>query len=86
MTRNPAVRLTDAPVETLTEFGWALVLVAALVGTWWALGRNLLYLTEEYQQGWRYLIPFRYAARVFFTLLIVAVDLWLLAGVVHVLG
>lgn len=86
MTRNPAVRLTDAPVETLTEFGWALVLVAALVGTWWALGRNLLYLTEEYQQGWRYLIPLRYAARVVFTLLIVAVDLWLLAGVVHVLG
>jgi len=86
MSTNTAVRLVEAPVETLTEFGWALVLVAALVGTWWALGRNLLYLSEEWQAGWLYLIPLRYAARVVLALVIVAVDLWLLAGVVHVLG
>lgn len=86
MTRNPAVRLIESPVEALTDFGWALVLLAALVGTWWALGRNILYLTEEYQSGWRYLIPLRYAVRVVLTLVIVAFDLWLLAGVVHVLG
>lgn len=83
---NPFLRLVDSPVETLTDAGWVVVLLAALVATWWAAGRNALYLSEQYQDGWRYLVPFWYAVRVVGGLVIVAIDLWLLAAVVAVLG
>lgn len=86
MTANPAIRLQEAPVEALTDFGWALVLVAALVATWWAAGRNLLWLDQHWGNGWQLLPPFWAAARMVVLLLILAVDAWLLAGIVHALG
>jgi hypothetical protein len=86
MTMNPAVRLIQDPVSVLTDAGWILMLLAALLLTWWALGRNLVYLTERYQDGWRYLIPLRYAVRSVVALVIVGIDLWLISAVVYVLG
>jgi len=85
MIANPFVRLYDAPVESLTAGAYALLLVAALVTSWYALGRNMLYLTERWRDGWLVLVPFWYMARVVGVLLIVAVDLLLIAGIIAVL-
>jgi hypothetical protein len=83
---NPIIRLHETPVESLADAGWALFLLAALVVTWWALGRNVLYLREEYQNGWKYLVPFWYTLRTAGVFAIVAVDLWLLSAIVHIIG
>jgi hypothetical protein len=82
---NPFIRLYEAPVESLTAGAYALVLVAALVASWYAAGRNLLYLQKQYQNGWRYLVPFWYMVRLTALVLVVAVDLLLVAGIIHVL-
>jgi hypothetical protein len=83
---NPILRLVDNPAAALADLGWALMLCAALVVTWWALGRNLLYLRQQYQNGWKYLVPLPYAGRVAAALVIVGVDAWLFAALVAVLG
>jgi hypothetical protein len=85
MTTNPVVYFIEAPVAALTDLAWISVLLAALVATWWAGGRNALYLSDQYQNGWLYLVPLGYAVRVVGILLILAIDLWLFAGIVHVL-
>lgn len=83
---NPIIRLYEAPVETLTDAGWALILVAALFATWWAAGRNLLWLDDQWGHGWKYLPTFWVAARGVALLLILAVDFWLVAALVATLG
>lgn len=83
---NPILDFIESPVHGLADLGWALFLLAALVVTWWALGRNLLYLRQQYQTGWKYLVPLGYAGRVAAALVIVGVDAWLLAAIVAVLG
>jgi len=85
MIANPFIRVYEAPVESLTAGAYALVLVAALVTSWYALGRNALYLTERWRDGWLVLVPFWYAARIVGALLIVAIDLLLIAGIIGVL-
>jgi len=85
MIANPFVRLFEAPVESLTAGAYALVLLAALVVSWYALGRNALYLEDQWRDGWLVLVPFWYAARVVGALLIVALDLLLVAGIIAVL-
>lgn len=82
---NPFVRVFEAPVEALTAGAYALVLVAALVASWYALGRNLLYLEDQWREGWLVLVPLWYAARVVGLLLLVALDLLLIAGIIGVL-
>ena len=82
---NPFLRLYEHPVETLTDAAFGLLLVAALVGTWWALGRNLLYLDDQFQNGWKYLVPFWYAVRLITVISIVAVDFALIAALIAVL-
>jgi len=86
MTTNPAIRLVEHPVAALTEAGWTLILLAALVATWWAAGRNLLWLDNNWGNGWKLLPTFWAATRMVALLVILAVDLWLLAGIVHTLG
>lgn len=85
MIANPFIRLYETPVATLTDAAYALLLLAALVATWWAAGRNALYLSEHYQNGWKYLIPAWYALRLIGMLVTAAVDLLLLAGIIGVL-
>ena len=85
MTANPFVRLFEAPVESLTAGAYALVLLAALIASWYLAGRNLLYLHKQYQNGWLYLVPFWYMLRLTALVLVVAVDLLLIAGIIHVL-
>jgi len=82
---NPFVRLFEAPVETLTAGAYALVLVAALLATWWALVPNLLYLRTRWRNGWQVLVPAEYAARAVAVCLLVALDCLLVAGIVYVL-
>ncbi len=82
---NPFVRLFEAPVEVLTATAYALVLLTALLATWYALGRNLLWLSQRWQTGWRYLPSPMWVARAGGGLLVIAVDCLLLAGVVHLL-
>jgi len=83
---NPAIRFVEHPVGALTDLGWSFILLAALIATWWAAGRNLLYLSNRYQDGWKYLIPLSYAARLVGMLGIVAIDCWLLAALITTLG
>lgn len=85
MVVNPFVALFDAPVETLTALAYVCVLCAALTATWYAGGRNLLTLYDEYQEGWLVLVPFSYMLRVIAMFLILAVDCLLIAGVIYVL-
>lgn len=82
---NPFIHLFEHPVATLTALAYVMVLLGALVGSWWALGRNLLYLRQQYQNGWKYLIPAMYALRVVSTAVLVAVDLLLIAAIIHVI-
>jgi hypothetical protein len=83
---NPIIRLHETPVESLADAGWTFILVGALLLTWWAAGRNALYLRDEFQNGWKFLVPFWYTARVTVLCVIVAVDLWLLSAIVHIIG
>ena len=83
--QNPFIRLYEAPVETLTAAAYTLVLLALLLATWYALGRNLLTLYKDFQEGWLVLPPFWWTARAFGALLIVAVDLLLLAAIIGVM-
>lgn len=82
---NPFVAAFERPVTSLTAGAYALLLLAALVGTWWAAVPNVLYLDDRFQDGWLVLVPGAYAARVIAVLLIVAVDLLLIAGIIGVL-
>lgn len=82
---NPFVALFEQPVETLTAGAYALLLMAALVSTWYVLGRNLLTLYDKYQNGWLALPPFGWALRAVGSLLILSVDLLLIAGIIHVM-
>jgi len=79
---NPFVALYETPAETLLASAYALVLVGVLLLTWWALGRNALWLTENYRDGWLYLIPLDYALRAVAALVLLAVDLAVLAAIV----
>jgi len=83
---NPFIELYQHPVDTLTAAAYVALLLAALVATWWAAGRNALYLSDQYQNGWRYLVPFWYAVRCLALLVIVSIDLALIAAIIHVLG
>lgn len=82
---NPFIRLYEAPVEALTAGAYALLLVAALVATWYALSRNLMTLYQDYQKGWLILPPIAWTARAVGALVIVAIDLLLLAAIIGVL-
>lgn len=82
---NPFIHLYEAPVETLTAGAYVVVLLGALVGSWWALGRNLLFLREQFQNGWQLLVPFWYAVRVLAASALVAIDMLLLAAMIHIL-
>lgn len=83
---NPFIRIYESPVESLTAAGWLCILIGALVATWWAAGRNALYLENNYQNGWKYLVPFWYAVRLVGMLVALAVDLWLVAGIIAVIA
>lgn len=82
---NPFISLFETPVETLTAAAYVVVLFGALVCSWWALGRNLLYLSDRFQNGWKYLVPLWYALRIGAVSALVAVDLLLIAAIIHVI-
>ena len=81
---NPFIELFEQPVATLTAGAYALVLVAALVTTWYAAGRNALTLYDTYQNGWLVLPPVGWIARAVGLLLVAAIDLLLIAGIIYV--
>lgn len=83
---NPVIALVENPSAALADAGWALILLAALVATWWAAGRNLLWLDDRWRDGWLFLPPLGYAARTVALLIVVAIDCWLLAALVALLG
>lgn len=85
MTTNPFVAVYETPVESLTDAGYGLLLLGALIMSWWALGRNALYLQEEWRNGWLVLVPFWYAVRTVAALIGIAVDLWLVAALIAIL-
>lgn len=82
---NPFISLFEAPVETLTAAAYVVLLFGALVVSWWALGRNLLYLRNRFQNSWKYLVPFWYAVRIGAATVLVALDLLMVAAIIHVL-
>jgi len=82
---NPFVEIWQDPVTALTRFAYVAILFGMLVMTWWAAGRNALYLRDQFQNGWLMLVPFWYALRTLAMLAILAVDLLLLAGIIYTL-
>ena len=86
MSSNPFIRLLEAPVETLTATAYVLVLLAFLVLTWYALGRNILTLQADYRDGWYVLPPFVYVVRIAGALVIIAIDLLLIATIIYTLA
>jgi hypothetical protein len=84
VTANPFVALYEHPVATLTAFAYGLTLLAALVGTWYAAGRNAIYLWDRWRDGWLALPPLWYTVRAVAMLLVVATDALLLAALVYV--
>lgn len=91
MTSNPFVRLYEAPVETLTLAAYLLVLLAVLLLTIYALGRNLmtLYLRWE-SEGWSNTMPpyppGDWMARAIAVPVVLAVDLLLIAAFFYFLA
>lgn len=86
MIANPFVSLWEQPILTLTAAAYAFALVAALVATWYALGRNLMTLyIQNKKGGWKY-PPLEWALRAIAVPLVLAVDCLLLAAFVWVIG
>lgn len=85
MHSNPFVRLYEAPVETLTAGAYALVLVAFLLLTWWVLTSLAFDLYRGWRDSWYALPPLSYVAKAAAGVVILAVDLLLLAGIIHVI-
>jgi len=83
---NPFIELFEAPVATLTAGAYVLVLLGLLAASWWAATRNLLWLSDNWQDGWILLIPLPYAVRLLALCLLAAIDLLLLAGIAHVVA
>jgi len=79
---NPFIELYQNPVSTLTAAAYVVTLLGLLVSTWWAAGRNALYLFDNYQNGWLVLVPKWYAFRVVLMCGIIAVDLLLIAAII----
>ncbi|AFH21983.1 hypothetical protein OSG_eHP14_00015 [environmental Halophage eHP-14] len=82
---NPFIRFYEAPVESLAGIAYVLILIGILTLTWWALSRNLLYLREEWRNGWLVLVPLTYTVRVAATLGLLAVDALLIGGIIYVI-
>lgn len=85
---NPFIRLYETPVESLTLAAYLLILVVALVWTWWLLTRNVLELyrqatTETWAKNTPLYPPFKFVWRLATVPAIVAVDLFLLAAFIH---
>lgn len=85
MSANPFIRLYEAPAETLTAFAYAIILLALLLLTWWALTTLVFDLYRDWRNGWLALPPLKYVAKAALGCVIVAVDLLLIAGIIHVL-
>ncbi|MDQ2052852.1 hypothetical protein RBH26_20635 [Natronolimnohabitans sp. A-GB9] len=88
MTANPFIELYEAPVETLTLGAYLLILLAALVGTWWLLTRNVLELykqaaTETWAKNAPLYPPFKFIWRLAAIPVIVAIDLFLIAAFLY---
>lgn len=88
MTANPFIRLYEAPVESLTLAGYLLILLAALVGTWWLLTRNVLELysqvtSDTWAKNTPLYPPFKFIWRLGAIPIIVAIDLFLIAAFLH---
>lgn len=79
---NPFIRLVEDPVTTTVLAAYALVLLAALITTWYVLGRNLLTLYVRYDNEAWATPPASWAARAIAVPLILAVDLLLVGALV----
>lgn len=88
VTANPFIRLYEAPIESLTLAAYLLILLAALVGTWWLLTRNVLELidqatSETWAKNTPLYPPFRFIWRLAAVPVIVAIDLFLIAAFLY---
>ena len=85
MTANPFIRLYETPVEALTAAAFALVLFASLLLSIWALAWLILELKSGWKRNWRAIPPLKYFGKTAAAILILAIDLLLLAAIIHVL-
>jgi hypothetical protein len=83
---NPFIRFAEAPVTTAALAAYALVLVAALIATWYILTRNLLTLYVGWDKGGWKMPPGPWAARALAVPLILAVDVLLVGALVWLLA
>jgi hypothetical protein len=79
---NPFIRLAEDPVTTTALAAYGLILFAALIATWYILGRNLLTLYIQYdKQAWT-TPPAPWAARAIAIPLVLAVDFLLIGALI----
>lgn len=76
---NPFIRFVEDPVTTSALAAYACLLFAALVATWYVLGRNLLTLYVNHKNSSWVLPPGPWAARALGVFVILAID-FLLVG------
>lgn len=74
MTANPFVRFAQDPVTTSALAAYALILFAALLATWYLLGRNLLTLYVQYNSTTWKVPTGTWAARAIAVPVILAID------------
>lgn len=82
---NPFIRFFEEPILASALLAYALVVVAALLATWYVLGRNCMTLYLRWDnEAWQ-TPPGSWAARAIAVPLILAVDLLLFGALVWIL-
>jgi hypothetical protein len=79
---NPFIRLVEDPVTASAIGAYALVLVAALLATWYVLTRNVMTLYVSWDSGAWKMPPGPWAARAIAVPVILAVDLLLFGALI----
>ena len=84
---NPFIRFAEDPVGASALAAYGLVLFAALIATWYILGRNFLTLYVRWNKGAWTMPPAGWTARALAVPLMLALDfllfgalVWLLTG------
>jgi len=79
---NPFIRLAEDPVAVTALAAYALILFAALIATWYILGRNLLTLYVNYTKSAWAVPPASWAARAIAVPVVLAIDLLLVGALI----
>lgn len=81
---NPFIRFVEEPVVTAALAAYGLLLFAALLATWYVLGRNLMTLYVRWDRDAWTTPPATWAARAIAVPVILAIDLLLIGALIWI--